>query len=83
MIVNGDVDEARQIVSQKLTRALGFMRRDLDCRIEKRDENIVIKCKNYWVKSLIEEHSRLFELKPEKLKDWEFVSVMDFESFDI
>lgn len=81
MVIKGNIDEAQQNVSQKLTKALGFMKRTLDCRIEKRSENIVISCKNYWVKSLMEEHSALFAIKPEKLSSWEFVSVKDFEIF--
>lgn len=81
MVVNDNIEEAQQNVSKKLTKALGFMKRTLDCRIEKRDDNIVISCKNYRVKSLIEEYSALFAIKPEKLSNWEFVSVKEFEIF--
>ena len=81
MILGGKIEEAQRIVSQKLTKALGFMKRTLDCRIEKESENIEIYCKNYWVKSLIEEHTALFAAKPDKLSNWKFVSVKDFDNY--
>ena len=79
MIINGNIDAAEESVSQKLTKALGFMKRTLDCRIEKNDESIIISCKNYRVSSLIEEYAALFSLKPESLSSWKFVSVDEFE----
>ncbi len=81
MVMNDNFDEAEQIISQKLTKALGFMNRTLDCLIEKTAEGIVIRCKNYRVKSLIAEYAALFALKPANLSSWNFVSVEEFEDF--
>ena len=81
LVVNDNIDEAEQVVSQMLTDVFGFMKRKLDCRIEKEAESIVVRCKNYRVKSLIEEHSALFAAKPENLSGWDFVSIKEFESF--
>ena len=81
MVVDDKIEEAQQIISQKLTKALDFMKRALDCRIDKESDNIVIRCKNYRVKTLIEEYSVLFAAKPEKLSNWKFVSVKEFENF--
>lgn len=84
LLADGKTEEAEAAVSGKLTEALGFMKRPLNCRIERAENGegaTVILCKNYRVKSLIAEHAALFALKPPHLHGWEFESVSEFEPF--
>ena len=73
--------EAEKRIGEKLTKALPFVKRALDCRIEKTDGSIVVKCKNYRIKTLAAEHAALFAMQPESLTSWSFHSVEEFESF--
>jgi len=81
LIINGNCNGACAIITQKLTNILPFMKRSLECRLEFNDDYVTINCKNYWVKTLIEEYSALFAMKPKNLSYWRFVSVNDFESY--
>lgn len=72
-------EEAEQGLSHLLTATFPFMKRSLACRWEQQGEAIRIRCKNYHVMTLKEEHSALFSLQPESLKDWRFVSVAEFD----
>ena len=77
----GAIAEAEKKVSEKLTNALGFMKRELDCRIEIKDDAITVYCKNYCVKTLINEYEALFSEKPANLEGWNFISVNQFENY--
>ena len=80
-IMNGKIREAEGLVSQRLTEAMPFMNRKLDCKIEEENGIILVKCKNYYTKSLIAEYDALFSKKPTKLRNVEFVSVCEFGNF--
>lgn len=81
LVQNDRTEEAQALFSQKLSNALTFVMRTLECRIETREKSIAIKCKNYRIKSLVEEYRALFALKPENLTGWTFMSVEEFEIF--
>lgn len=80
-IFEGNIAELEKSISVMLTRALGFMKRSLECRIEMIGETIVVRCKNYRVKTLIAEYEELFSQKPEELSDFVLLSVDEFECF--
>ncbi|MBQ7005107.1 MAG: hypothetical protein IJN68_01600 [Clostridia bacterium] len=75
------VIKAEKLISEMLTRTFPFMLRRLDCKIEKSEERITVRCKNYYVKTLIAEHSVLFSSPELKIPGWEFVSVNEFSRF--
>ena len=81
MASDGRYPELERSISAMLTRAFGFMKRTLECRVETVGETVVVKCKNYRVKTLIAEHKELFAMMPKELSDFAFLSVDEFESF--
>ena len=83
MVLAGNKIEAENAISEKLTETLPFMKRKLECRISKRGGKIIVKCKNYFVKSLMAEYDVLFALLCPTLPDFSFVSVNEFEQFQI
>lgn len=78
---DGNVAETEKNISLMLTRVFGFMKRQLECRIETVGETVVVKCKNYRVKTLIAEHKELFAMMPKELSGFAFFSVEEFECF--
>ena len=74
-------DEFRKNISEKLSTAIPFMRRMLDCRVESSNGKITVYCKNYCVKTLESEYAALFDKKPPELENWEFISVSWFENY--
>ena len=82
-IANDALNEAEKRISEKLTKTLAFAKCTIDCRIEKNANFISVKCKNYQAKSLKEELSALFQMKPTCLFGWEFLSADEFESYEI
>lgn len=81
LVDEGNFAEAESIISEKLTDTFEFMKKKLACRIEKDNSKIIVKCKNYCVKTLIAEHEKLFSYKDNNNFDWEFISVNEFEAF--
>lgn len=71
----GEMGKAEEIISEYLTQAMRFMNKKLVCRVEKNGENILVKCKDYYTKTLIAEYGALFSLKDESLEKWIFVLV--------
>lgn len=81
MAADGRYSELEESISAMLTRVFGFMKRTLECRVETVGETVVVKCKNYRVKTLIAEHKELFAMMPNELSDFAFLSVEEFERF--
>ncbi len=77
-IKNGEVSKAGDVISQYLTRTLPFMNKQLVCRVEKNGSKIIVKCKDYYTKTLTAEYEALFSIKDESLVDWEFIGVNEF-----
>ncbi len=73
--------DAEEIISDRLSNTLSFMKRKLDCRIEASEGIITVKCKNYRVKSLVNEYDSLFAEKPACFDNWRFISVDEFLSY--
>ena len=73
--------EVESLISEKLTEALAFMKRRLDCRIEEKSGQITLYLKNYCVNSLINEHRALAGAKPDALSNWEIISVNWFKNY--
>ena len=73
--------DVQKNVSEILSTTLSFMKRQIACRIEASDVMITVYCKNYYVKTLIEEYESLFSIKPNELNNWRFVSVNEFENY--
>ena len=78
---DGNAAETEKNISLMLTRVFGFMKRTLECRVETVGETVVVKCKNYRVKTLIAEHRELFAMMPNELSGFAFLSVEEFERF--
>ena len=78
----GRVSDAEKIISEKLSKALPFMQKQLACRIVAEEDYIAVFCKNYHVKTLVAEYNALFEAKQNTLPTWSFVSVAQFESYE-
>ena len=76
-IEKGEIRKAEEKISKYLTQSLPFMNRELDCRVEKTDEQVLVKCKNYYTKTLIEEYKALFSSNEES-EQLVFVSVNEF-----
>ena len=81
LIDDNNYSECQKNVSDILSTTLSFMKRQIACRIESSDDMITVFCKNYYVKTLIEEYKSLFSMKPKELNNWKFVSVNDFEKY--
>lgn len=81
MASDGRYSELERSISAMLTRAFGFMKRQLECRVEAVGETVVVKCKNYRVKTLIAEHKELFAMMPKELSGFAFLLVEEFERF--
>jgi len=73
--------DAQKIISEKLSDTLSFMKRQLACKIEVSNNRITVLCKNYRVKTLVEEYNALFSHKPQNFNDWNFISVNEFENY--
>lgn len=72
-------DEAEEKISSVLTSLFPFMKRKLMCRIKITTNGINIECKNYYVKTLINEYEYLFELFNRTSNTLRLVSVNEFE----
>lgn len=72
--------DVQKIISDLLSETLSFMKSQISCRIELSKTKITVFCKNYYVKTLVEEYKTLFAAKPKELSNWEFVSVYEFEN---
>ena len=77
-IGNGEESKSQEVLSRYLTYTLGFMHKNLDCRIEKNGARIIVRCKDYYTKTLTAEYGALFSLKGDSLPDWEFTIVNEF-----
>ena len=55
-----------------------FMNKELVCSVEKSNKNILVKCKDYYTKTLVAEYEALFSMKDESLENWVFISVNEF-----
>ncbi len=82
LLADENTNEAEAIISKLLSETLAFMRRTIDCRIEKGGNSITVYCKNYNVKTLTSEYVALFEKKPTDLNNWNFVSIKEFADFN-
>lgn len=81
MISNGNSADAEKLISERLTSTFPFARRPLECRIEMNDDKIIVKCKNYRIKTLVAEHYRWLALKPDEICKYSFLSVNEFENY--
>lgn len=81
LVYGGKTDKAENIISDKLSSALAFMKRRIACKIEERDGVITVHCKNYYVKTLAAEYEALFAQKPDALNGWSFVSQDQLEKY--
>jgi tetratricopeptide (TPR) repeat protein len=78
LVREGKTEEAECIVSVLLTQAMPFARRTLECKIEECNGKIIVKCKNYHIKTLISEYEFLFSNSSAEILDFCFVSVSEF-----
>lgn len=78
---SGDAESAESIMSDLLTQALPFMKRQLDCRMEMNEGCVTVYCKDYCVKTLTAEYEILFSKQPAELDGWHFVSIREFEAY--
>lgn len=83
LVRQGEMKKAEDIISEKLTDTFSFMNKKLDCRVEEKERKIVVRCKNYCVKTLQAEYEALFDKINERASDWCFLSVDEFEHYDI
>lgn len=81
LVASKKILDVQKNVSEILSTTLSFMKRQIACRIEASDVMITVYCKNYYVKTLIEEYESLFSIKPNELNNWRFVSVNEFENY--
>ena len=81
LVCSEKVSDAEKIISEKLSIALSFMKRQLACKIELSGDKITVYCKNYYVKTLEKEYEALFSSKPRELNDWHFTSIKEFENY--
>ena len=81
LIISGEYLDVQKTVSDLLSTTLSFMKRQIACRVASSDNMITVYCKNYYVKTLIEELKSLFEIKPDELNNWRFISVNEFENY--
>ena len=81
LIVSENYLDVQKTISDILSTTPSFMKRQLACRVESSDNMIIVYCKNYYVKTLIEELKSLFSVKPDELNNWKFVSVNEFENY--
>lgn len=77
-VKTGEIVKAEEIISQYLTQAMPFMNKELVCSVEKSNKNILVKCKDYYTKTLVAEYEALFSMKDESLENWVFISVNEF-----
>lgn len=80
-VISGNIVQAENMISQKLTGTFAFVRRSLECGIEYNGGKIIVKCKNYRIKTLKEEYKALLDMRPQAFTGIEFVSVDEFELF--
>ena len=78
LVVSKKILDVQKTVSEMLSTTFSFMKKELACRVEASDTMITVYCKNYYVKTLIEEYKSLFSMKPNELNNWRFVSVNEF-----
>lgn len=81
LIISGKYSDVQKTVSDILSATLPFMQRKIACRIEMSEGIITVLCKNYYVKTLVEEYRYLFSIKPKELDNWKFVSVDEFDNY--
>lgn len=81
LLESGDAESAESIMSDLLTQALLFMKRQLDCRMEMNEGCVTVYCKDYCVKTLTAEYEILFSKQPAELDGWHFVSIREFEAY--
>ncbi len=81
MISKDDLKKAEAQISAKLSETLSFMNRSLECKIRYNDSIITVICKNYCVKTLVNEYEYLFQKKPQALENWSFLSQRWFEQY--
>ncbi len=79
MVYGGEALDAQRMVSEGLSRALSFARRQIDCQIEWSEDVITVFCKTYYINTLAAEYEALFETKPHEFNAWRFISVDEFE----
>lgn len=78
LILSDKTDEAESLISSLLSEHLSFAGRRLECRIEIDNGIAVVKCKNYFIKTLAYEYEKLFSHHPAELLNLRFVSVNEF-----
>ena len=81
LLANGKNTDAEAIISEKLSNALAFAKRLLECRIEKNGALITVYCKNHSAKTVKSEYEFLFSSKPKSFENWTFISVDWFEEY--
>lgn len=80
MLNEGKSNEAEAFMSNELTKTFSFADGDLKCRILLSKDEIIVKCKHYYSKTLMAEHEVLFSMANAKLSGWRFVSVDELEN---
>lgn len=82
-IATGDNFENFQaIVSKRLLRIFDYMQRELALSLEINGESITVIAYTDYVTGLEYGYKRLFERKPEKLSNWDFIVAEEMSDFD-
>lgn len=81
LIDSENFSKCQDAISDMLSPPLPFMKTRIACSVELSEGSITVLCKNYHVKTLIEEYGHLFAAKPQELDNWKFLSVSEFEKY--
>jgi hypothetical protein len=77
----GDVAVAQEMIGKMLSETFPYVGRTLECRIEKDGKNLLVKCKNYCIKTLGYDYRLLFEMANKIPHNIRFLSVEEFEKY--
>lgn len=74
-ISEGNSEVVAQSLSNVLSAVFNYVNRVIECEIQMNNDMVIVKCKNYYIRTLKKEQEALFSQISEQFPDWNFLSV--------
>lgn len=74
-ISEGNSEVVAQSLSNVFSAVFNYVNRVIECEIQMNNDIVIVKCKNYYIRTLKKEQEALFSQISEQFPDWKFISV--------
>lgn len=74
-IVLNNAETVEKTLSGVLSAVFDYVNRAVECEIQMNNDIVIVKCKNYYIRTLKKEQEALFSQISEKFSKWKFISV--------